>query len=806
MSKLFEKIHLANFLGKLDLTAKPLELEVRYGNVNFKEFQRVREYLMSVYGKPSISNTEDIKKGYTRQTVTTLPDGSFTYESIDKQNFGEQIKEENLGVKIALSTEVKSIISKTSEIITDPELRRNKHRESWMDATGIFRFDLTRVVQTAKGEEPKQQYEVEIEMILPLLLSRNNPLTKQEKDEFTKAFLQMGDLTVVIKGKIQDTDIAYTAGTKLILADFINSSIDAYKYKNDPRDYVRKGDIINFAVQARNIKYRDMVYGGLLNKEPGVTYSVTVKAEGVRKFMVIHSTGLWLVYPSQPSNEVCKVSSFDDLPPSWKSYVGTILDGEDIPEDNRTSTVKTKHYYLPFDTLLYNGKDVSSEPLEKRLRYTKTICGLGALTAKNGTTSVVLEQKPFYFFSNTPESFYSAIEKVEKFIPKYIIDGFIFTPNNTVYNPQSEKVKGELRQLRKVPDICKWKPFDQLTIDFAYYYNSTRKYLSVGNSEFKGSRNKKFDCDTQVDWVSPILKDLPQGTVVEFEPRKILNEIIMTPKKVRFDKQYPNSLNTASDVWDDINDPIKIETLRGETMDLMRKYHNVIKRALLDDVPEGAHLIDIGSGRGGDLSKMRKFSKVLCIEPDSANLNGPGGLRERLSEMKDKDKFHILQCGGEATDKIMEKIQEVFSNEIGTKPVYISMMLSLSFFWGKEEMLRSLVETLLSIKKLFGDKNEVKFIFLTIEGDRTLELLNKYNNSIRFPSVIMDYNPEKQEVYIDFPGTIVGKQTEYIVKLKELPLLLEAKVDYEKNANGQKFLNKYEKEFTSMYVYGRYTL
>jgi hypothetical protein len=246
-------------------------------------------------------------------------------------------------------------------------------------------------------------------------------------------------------------------------------------------------------------------------------------------------------------------------------------------------------------------------------------------------------------------------------------------------------------------------------------------------------------------------------------------------------------------------------------MVLQRQYHNNIKaRILSNNIPNNSHLVDIGSGSGGDLGKWGRFDKVLAVEPFEEQLVE---FRKRLEQNSEaKNKVHILKAGGQESDKIIKKVEEVFGEELGNAPMYISMMLSLSFFWGQEEMLRSLLETIIGIKDLVKAKNpmqEVKFIFFTIEGSRTLKMFKKYNNFIKFPGVEMLYEPEEEKVFINFPGsvTIKGTQEEYIVKLKELPELLDATVEYEREASGTKeLLSKYEKEFSSMYVEGSYIL
>ena len=88
-------------------------------------------------------------------------------------------------------------------------------------------------------------------------------------------------------------------------------------------------------------------------------------------------------------------------------------------------------------------------------------------------------------------------------------------------------------------------------------------------------------------------------------------------------------------------------------------------------------------------------------------------------------------------------------------------------------------------------------------------LFKKYNNFIDFPGVKIKFNPETEKVFISFPDsqTILGEQEEYLVNLDEMFAILEGEVEYIKDADGNKeLLSKYEKEFSSMYVYGSLAL
>jgi hypothetical protein len=178
--------------------------------------------------------------------------------------------------------------------------------------------------------------------------------------------------------------------------------------------------------------------------------------------------------------------------------------------------------------------------------------------------------------------------------------------------------------------------------------------------------------------------------------------------------------------------------------------------------------------------------------------------------METQSKFATLQAGGEEYENIIAATRATFGNDFGRKPLYISMMLSLSFFWKSREMLEQLANTINLIKDEYyrsipkGSKNQIKFLFFTIEGERTLKFFEEHDNSAVLNGVIMNYKDDV--VYIDIRGSIVENQTEYIVKLKELFAITDMKLKYEKSANHEKLLSENEKKLTSLYVYGEYII
>jgi len=792
-----------------------------YGSpVDTTTFFRVKSYFQNKYGTATEIHSEDKIKSGKRQSVITTEDGQEKIVTIQKNRLWDSKVANESGIGPDLFNNIGFRLSMSSETETeeaefkDPDIIRNKHRYSWKDI--LFQFDITQVNSTEKGQPTKSSWEVEVEVLHPIFQGRNKneKLTAEEKETvyviMYKLYIQITNLLKVIN----NTDLAYMKNEYMRVQEFVNSSVNESSRRYE-----------DFIVKARDLKYPDMVYGGLVGGR--IDYTVTPKAKGLRKFLIVDDYGIWLIFPGKEFCLVEKAPADAAKYTEWKwfPFRKTILDGEDIQIENRQNSMlndTSKHYYLPFDALYYAGEDVRNRTLAERLKLADFIVN------KIGSSSdLVLEKKPFLTLGKTADSFFREVKNVFNMLDglNYKTDGVMFTPINSPYNPGSDKIKGPQRNLTRYPDICKWKPADEYTIDLKVIQTPTKRalYASWGDEdvEFKGTDFYEFDSENQVDWLDPLFYNIPNGTIVEFGPKmnsdgkKVFfdeDKIILRPILIREDKPYANSKVTASDVWNDLNDPILQDTLLGKTTRLVRKYHNQIKRKLLDTPPtDDNHLIDIGSGRGGDITKMKKFSRILSIEPNEENMKE---FKRRLSqENKDiQNKFATLIAGGEEYERIIEAIRVTFGDSFGTKPLYISMMLSLSFFWKSKEMLQQLANTLNLIKeeyyknvpKNMKGKNTVKFLFLTIEGERVINFLSENGSSVQLNDAFFSY--KDGIVYVDFPGTIVEKQVEYPVILSELRNLTDMNRILERDANEEKFLSENEMKYTSLYVYGEYEL
>lgn len=812
------------------------ELEIRFtelGNIKKKydeyvplepdTFKRVKDYFMEKYGTPKEIHSEDRIKNGKRQSIIINDDGSEQILAIEKASLWDSKTEdynlgyrninsyEEFGIKVSLSKEV-DIKPETKKFV-DPDIQRTKHRYSWKDS--FLQYDITRVIQEEKGKKTKTMYEMEIEVVQSLFQSRTLPYTKEEKDILLTIFMRLDNRMRFLWTILNDSDIMFKRSELDEVESMIQEYTNSGEYRKDA-----------FVVKARNLKFYDLINGGLMGGK--VEYTITPKAEGLRKFLVINDKGVWLIYPG---DQYCLVerapNDFEKYKVwRWFNYRNTILDGEDILPERRKENVyqEIKHFYLPFDTLIFKGEDVRRLTLTERQKFTDEI-----RNSVGSSSNLLIKQKPFVPLGKNMNKFFEEVNSMFETMEglEYNTDGLVFTPINAPYNPQSDKLKDKKkRNLVDNPDICKWKPANEYTIDLKVVRTPSSRRLLASNGKFpdepfKGNQNSPFDAEIQVDWYHPMFADIYNNAIVEFGPKlnsdgiqvKAENDgIILVPIRIREDKQYANSIFVAQDTWNDLNNPILEDTIRGKTLQLVRKYHNVVKRELFDSaIGNDNHLIDIGSGYGGDISKTSKYSRILAIEPDAEHMEE---FRRRLALFPQEKQRQIstLIAGGEEYENIMNAVHHTFGNEFGKKPLYISMMLSMTFFWKSEEMLQQLANTINLIKeeyyrsvpKELKTKHTVKFLFLVMDGERVVKYLKENDDSVNLNGALINY--KDGIVYIDIPGTIVERQTEYPVYLKDLREITDMEVVYEKVANEEKFLSENELKYTSLYIYGQYSL
>jgi hypothetical protein len=259
----------------------------------------------------------------------------------------------------------------------------------------------------------------------------------------------------------------------------------------------------------------------------------------------------------------------------------------------------------------------------------------------------------------------------------------------------------------------------------------------------------------------------------------------------------------------------------GETLQLMRKYHNRIKRRLLKGegkgiFPKFGSLLDIGSGIGGDVDKWADYDKIVAVEPWipyidelKTRVNRKYGFVPIIvTSINDVDRINtihkivIVNTGGEDVELITQVINRFIKGSVDV----VTSMLSLSFFW-RPTLLDRLTILVNSVLKSGGI-----FMYLTIDGDLVTQYFDPLIRGpvIESPLVLLNgeasvsYNGKDKTLYIDLPRSeTVKSQTEALVYLDDLRIKLR---DFNElawyRADQEGFLNSSERILSSLYSYG----
>jgi hypothetical protein len=622
--------------------------------------------------------------------------------------------------------------------------KRIKDRTSYEDDN--LRLDITKV-----DDNGVLRTEVELEVI---------DSQKFDKDKFFPAIINIYD-----QMKDMDTELISYLNEKLL-----------QKISDNEKD------IYSILSRARDLLIRDMTKQGLLNN-----YTIALKADGVQKMMIFKGAKTFLFYPNQGFLYLADYKN-----PSWDNCV---LMGEWV-EKSRHQYEEYDYLFLPFDILVYQDRDVRRDNYLKRLSYLTSFYD-------NTFANTHLLKKPYLSPGKDIVSFYSACRQIldlEKEV-KFSTDGIIFTPIDSPYLTLGQKLpqKGENKQriLSKFPDVCKYKSPENLTIDFLV--KSDGLYIKEG--KFKGTKRYPFDKKNYQ------VEDKYLNKIVEFEPNLSGRDIVYYPRAIRTDKKFPNRLKQSLDIWSLVHNPIKIDTIRGESVQLMRRYHNKIKEELLSRAK--GMVIDIGAGAGGVFDKYianPDIGKVLSIEP---NKEFAEEFERRRKNLKKPDQFKLLLSGGEESDRIIDAAKDFFPSNFGDNDLIICFHISLSFFWKNKEMLKALAETISKIESFYKQnmgRGEVKILYLTIEGSRVENLFQQYGNMVKLNDIELRKISDN-EVYIDIADSItVHDQTEYLVRLDELWRLTGFQPYFQEEADNRDIngfmLSQPELTYSRLFVYG----
>lgn len=434
-------------------------------------------------------------------------------------------------------------------------------------------------------------------------------------------------------------------------------------------------------------------------------YYLTLKYDGVRHFMLILTEGTYLII----KDAIYKIGEGDT---EWD---GTLIDGE-LMTDSKDPL------YSAFDILIHKGVNITNKSFDERY---KLISGIDKLD-----TMIECEIKPFFTKGSTMTRIKEALDLYDKKEREY--DGLILQPTDGYYT----KTK-------------KWKPSHLLTIDFLVQACKQKGVVSLhaydhnGNHIFKGTKNNPF---------SGIVKGVDPkyiGNIVEFEWK--VNTF--KPMRMREDRFKPNSMFVAKVVFDRIHEPIGRKTLLGEDLTLIRRYNQTQKLDIMKKHMAGGTILDIGSGRGADLSKWNKLNldRVLIVEPDKEVLNILDGRKKNMHLNYD---LTILNTGAEDTVAIKKSIGNELFDSVNT-------FYSLTFFFRDKNIFDGLMKTFDLIK------TGGKIIGSVMDGGQTMKLLKggKFENAafrIDAPDAKLGEFGQKVKININDPNSMIKDVEEYL--------------------------------------------
>ncbi|AMQ10882.1 putative mRNA-capping enzyme [Brazilian marseillevirus] len=489
-------------------------------------------------------------------------------------------------------------------------------------------------------------------------------------------------------------------------------------------------------------------------------FAVTNKLDGERRLLWFGSTGTYLVNPPFDIQKIAGVIA---------QYKDTVLDvelyGQELGDCScyafdclwfMGQSQYNKNFDTRFSHVLEIEENVGQEARVIAKKYFEVSTSLGSFegmpTATKDTRKLYLQKARTGKLGGDllKEAVDRALEYAEK--QKFRTDGLILQPREQGY---------------KNEDTLKWKPADQMTIDFRLKRKSDNEFfLMMGGPKdrelkFEGTAAKRIPGTVVLP--KEFIESHPghdfEGEILEFGFD--LEKSVFVPHRVRTDKDVPNYVKTVLSVWGNIFRGVSLETLRGDTLVLPRKYNNKLKQCLLGIPKDVKTILDIGSGRGGDIQKWQHsgFSSVKMIEPNEENIR-EFERRAKITKFTGYKLFH-----GKAQET--QRIVKFFGTE---KVDFSSAFYCLGYFAETKKNLEDLCNTMSSMS---SDKAMAAFAFM--DGQAIREILGrkkKFENPAFSLEKEGEWTSKKYgnavKVHIKDEGSMVKHQTEWLVDLEML--------------------------------------
>ena len=498
----------------------------------------------------------------------------------------------------------------------------------------------------------------------------------------------------------------------------------------------------------------------LLSQSLNDDYAITEKLDGVRYLLYFNDIGVYFI---RPDRYVLKIDNFSGLH-------NTILDGEYVEKNNT---------FFVFDVLFMNGKDLTHNKFEERIAKMDYFIW----SSKTPQRAVNIVKKTFIHTNDFYKDIDSGFDLVKARDEAGLsTDGIIIQPIKMPYNNFILRQTNATQSRNEIwMPTLKWKPSTHMSIDFLVKLAQERDvyylYAADNNNivKFVGTPRHPYSKNIVIGG-GMFQGENINGKIVEF--KWDYNDSNFIPMRYRHDKLNANNINiilgtfgVKSGIWNDIMEPITEADIRGDTLKVMRRLHNNIKSNMLINIKENSTILDIGSGRGGDISKWkRRHLNVFGVEPNADNITE---LYKRLPPAF-SDKFVFAQIGAEETEKVIEFTKHTLLDGV------ISFF-SLTFFLETEKMFEGLLSTIDKIVKPSG-----KFVGIVMDGEKVKKLLEHGDTYINrsfsivskgSPSVIEKKSEFGEEtgdfgnkilINLNDPTSMVKNQEEYLVNFKYL--------------------------------------
>ena len=717
-----------------DESTSEIEIEIKFDDINYYQYDRLLQYIDGSDNNKEISTilfqeVDQVSSIAHKKSIILNEDGS---ESINWENkiCVDTLHNDDYNVSIL-------IIKKT--VVDKPKVFESifsRDKIKYLYKLKIDNIDcvieLTEVMEKNK-KKIETKYECEVKY-------------KHVNMSFTKTNItNLNNLLFRLLGIINNTNVVYTQSQKMQLITDCEQLLSV--------DTFNKADYLT--VQTMGTEF-------IKHKE---SYIVSTKANGLRKLLIIHNTGIWLVNPPYEYNLLIGVS--DEILPFINAWNTSIFDGQLIqPINNNKYDFNYKHWYLCYDCIMFKKINIQDDIYYNRIDKVKTLQIISKQYIDEDFLTISLKTtRSFNFSKNNIEQFYTNVRYILSLSKtlNYNHDGLIFISSN-YYKSKSYK----------------W--ISKPTIDFAIYNtvypNIVKLYVYDSGSkrdiEFKGiTFGDTFGLKTKYPFdVSMILQQSfnyfnnGKRKIVQCKWDNILHKMIGID--IRNDKLLPNTLEETLNIWELINEPITADDISGKTLLFMEYYFNDIVNTLLN-------------------STKFQNTKVLNIKNENKSIINIWSL-----------------------DSLSDK-----NNMVKEKVNVISIILSLSPYWINEKKLDSLVKL---INNNLADNG--KIIFLTLDGATVTELFESQAYDVKQINIgenelILDLN--NRTVKIDFStkrseiatptGLKIHNNIEYLVNIHDLTKKLNKygiHLIKQQRADKDELLATETLLLSSLYTYGIY--